>query len=136
MHIFNSINDLLVEIAQSADLVMKPWKYSALINENVEDKKINPQNFDELILKLECRDQDGKRFLDRDLDLEIFRSSDELNIILNWHSFHLKPILWQGKHSLWMDANSGKRSSLPKDGECLEALARRLRSRLASLIDL
>ena len=130
----DSSNYFLSEVAQCADLCMKPWKHSVLLSTGSKEADLSQGNFSELILLIESRDANGERYKEKDLDLEIFRSGSELNITLSWHCFPLKPILWQGKHSLWMDANTGKRSSIPKDGEQLEALARRIRSRFSSLI--
>ena len=128
MLIFESFNDLLSEVAKSADLCLKPWKHSILLDENnVNDEKIDNE-FNELILRVECRDLEGERFSEHDLEVEIFRSGPELNITLSWSNFPLRPILWQGKHSLWMDSENGKRISPPPNGEQLEAFARRLRS--------
>tara|TARA_Y100001968_G_scaffold94151_2_gene84600 strand:- start:5665 stop:6075 length:411 start_codon:yes stop_codon:yes gene_type:complete len=134
MPIYNSSEEFFIEIAKSADLCFKPLKHSVLNNQTIEKYDFNILDFNEIILKIECRNTDGVRCSENDLDLEIFRSGDELNIILSWHSFPLKPILWQGKHSLWMDANTGKRTTAPVDGVKLEAFSRRLRSKFSFLI--
>ena len=134
MHIHDPINDFLSEVAQSADLCLKPWKHSVLHHESHDIFNISLNDFKEIILKIESRDVNGIRHVEKDLELEIFRSGSELNIILSWCSFPLKPILWQGKHSLWMDANSGQRTSTPNEGVELEALARRLRSKFSLLL--
>ena len=52
----------------------------------------------------------------------------DLSITLSWHLYPDRPILWHGKHSIWMDPVNGKRLQSPNGGEALEALARRLRS--------
>ena len=134
MHIFKSFDEFFSEIAKSADLCLKPWKHSVKSVEEIDFSNLNLDQFKEIILKIESRNNEGVRFPNNDLDLEIFRSGVELNIILSWHSFPLKPILWQGKHSLWMDGNTGKRTDVPKGGEDLESLARRLRARFYSLL--
>ncbi|WP_320664385.1 hypothetical protein [Prochlorococcus sp. MIT 1223] len=132
MPTYNSLNDLLSLVAKSADLCMKPWKYSVLLKE--DNEMLNQKEFTELLLKIECRDEKGNRYIDNDLELEIYRSGKDLNITLSWSELPLRPILWQGKHSLWMDAHTGERSISPVEGEKLEALARRLRSAFASQI--
>ena len=128
-------NQLISIVAQVADLSLKPWKHSVLLHDDTEIKNINLDNFRELILRIECRDLNGERHFENDLELEIFRSGGDFNITLSWLSFPHKPILWQGKHSLWMDAHTGKRCSLPADGEKLEAFSRRLRARFLSLFN-
>ena len=47
-----------------------------------------------------------------------------------WSNQSEKPMLWQGKYSVWMDAIEGKRCGAPIDGEPIESLARRLKSLL------
>ena len=134
MPIPDSYHEFLTEIAKAADLCMKPWKHSVLLDENISQQQISDDEFSELIVRVECRDSYGERHSEKDIEIEIFRSGSELNITLAWHKFPLRPILWQGKHSLWMDATTGERSNSPIEGEKLESLARRLRSDFSSLI--
>tara|TARA_Y100001968_G_scaffold332947_1_gene393219 strand:- start:8211 stop:8621 length:411 start_codon:yes stop_codon:yes gene_type:complete len=134
MHILSSLDEFLLEIAQSADICLKPWKHSVLQTNNSDSSKFTLDNFNELILKIESRDLKGVRYVEHDMDLEVYRSGVELNVILSWSSFPLKPILWQGEHSLWMNANTGQRTTTPTDGLKLESLARRLRSQLSLLV--
>ena len=126
MHILNSTKDFFSEIARAADLSLKPWKHSIVYKDDSID--IFSDDFNELIVCLECRDIDGERCSQNDLEIEIFRSGADLNITIAWLEFPQRPILWQGKHSLWMNATNGKRSSAPVEGEALEAFARRLRA--------
>ena len=128
MPIPDSYHDFSSEIAKAADICLKPWKHSVVLNRDVSIEQISDVNFSELIVRVECRDSNGERHSDKDLEIEIFRSGAELNITLAWHLFPLRPILWQGKHSLWMDAETGKKSVPPLEGESFEALARRLRA--------
>ena len=128
MPIPDSYYDFLTEIAQAADLCMKPWKHSVLLDEDISQQQISDNDFSELIVRVECRDSNGERHSEKDIEIEIFRSGSELNITLAWHKFPLRPILWQGRHSLWMDAETGKKSVPPSEGELFEALARRLRA--------
>tara|TARA_Y100001968_G_C19084380_1_gene584571 strand:+ start:118 stop:528 length:411 start_codon:yes stop_codon:yes gene_type:complete len=128
MLILESFNDLLSEVAKSADLCLKPWKHSVLSGENNVNDEMIDNELNELILRVECRNLEGERFSENDLELEIFRSGPELNITLAWINFPIRPILWQGKHSLWMDSQTGKRIPPPPYGQELEAFARRLRS--------
>ena len=128
MPIPDSYHDFLTEIAKAADICMKPWKHSVLLDEDISQEQISDNQFSELIVRVECRDSNGERYSEKDIEIEIFRSGSELNITLAWHKFPLRPILWQGKHSLWMDAETGKKSPPPLQGESFEALARRLRA--------
>ena len=134
MHIRNSLNDFLQEIARSADHCLKPYKHSVLQDESIDLSTICLEDFNEIILKIETRDIHGVRYPENDLDLEIFRSGLELNIMLAWRSFPMKPILWQGKHALWMDSNTGMRANTPVEGDKIESLARRLRSSFSSFL--
>ncbi|MEO1001688.1 MAG: hypothetical protein AAFX65_01080 [Cyanobacteria bacterium J06638_7] len=81
-------------------------------------------------LRLEVRDASGSRQPHHDLELELYRSGEELHLTLAWASDANRPLLWQGSHPLWMDASSGQRCQRPGDGEPLESLARRLRALL------
>tara|TARA_Y100001968_G_scaffold73032_2_gene64484 strand:+ start:3780 stop:4184 length:405 start_codon:yes stop_codon:yes gene_type:complete len=128
MSTLDSVNELLLEIAKAADLCLKPWKHAAVIDDKNPYEQNLDNDFSEIILRVECRDLNGQRQSHNDLEIEIFRSGVELNIILAWYEFPLRPILWQGKHSLWMDAKSGKRATVPNGGDQLEAFARRLRA--------
>tara|TARA_Y100001968_G_scaffold117331_1_gene106729 strand:- start:303 stop:698 length:396 start_codon:yes stop_codon:yes gene_type:complete len=128
MPIPDSYHDFLTEIAKAADLCMKPWKHSVILDEDISQQQISEEDFSELIVRVECRDLNGERHSEKDIEIEIFRSGSELNFTLAWHKFPLRPILWQGKHSLWMDAETGKKSATPSEGEHFEALARRLRA--------
>lgn len=65
-----------------------------------------------------------------DLELEIYRSGEALNLTLTWCHRDDQPLLWHGSHPVWMDGATGLRSGCPAQGEPLEALARRLRALL------
>ncbi len=127
MHTPEPESDYLQEIAQVCDLCLKPWRHSVL---NVSLNQTEPFNDDpiDLILRVECRDLEGKRLKENDLEIEIYNSGDDLSITLSWIYFSDRPILWQGKHSVWMDSKSGMLLKVPAQGASLEALARRLRS--------
>ena len=76
------------------------------------------------------RDVDGIRHPQHDLDLEIYRSGREINLMLSWSDQPERPMLWHGRHPVWMDGTSGQRTAAPEDAAPLEALGRRLRSLL------
>lgn len=119
-------------VSASADLCLKPWKHATVLN------KVNSNvlsEFDELIdltMRIECRSLEGKRYPENDLELEIYQSGGDLNLMMSWCNQPDKPLLWQGKHSVWMDSQNGRRCKTPNDGFALESLARRLLSLLAS----
>ena len=124
MHTHSLFENYASLIASAAEVSIKPWKYAVL----PLDHNSNLINDDELLVKIECRDLDGKRLKDNDIELEIFASGSELNLMISWCSRSDHPILWHGKHSVWMDPNTGERCSSPLDGRSLESFARRLRA--------
>ncbi len=125
------LDNLLSQVSQAADLCFKPWKHAVILLDKNSIEKIEKNNFYDLLLLIECRDSLGERYPENDLEIEIFRSGNELNITLAWREFPVKPILWQGKHSLWMDSVTGNRASTPENGEYMEAFARKLRARFS-----
>ncbi|WP_269623042.1 hypothetical protein [Prochlorococcus marinus] len=127
MFISHSKENYLIEVAKACDFCMKPFMFS-VVDKSVQFSFTSDQDDFDLILLVVCRDKDGKRLEENDLDVDIYKSGVDLSITLSWHSFPDRPILWQGKHSLWMDSSSGKRSQMPEKGHLLEALGRRLRS--------
>ncbi len=130
MHILNSSSDLLANVALAADICLKPWKHSVLNKVNSSEQVDSQDVLIDLTLSIQCRNIEGERLPENDLELEIFRSGSDLSITVSWESFPDRPILWHGKRSLWMDSKTGKQCSSPTQGPCLEALARRLRSTL------
>ncbi len=126
---FDSTQDFISEVAKACDLCLKPWRHSVFnISDPIEESLILEKRIIDLTLRVECRSKDGIRFPEYDLEVEIYRSGVDLSITLSWLSFPDRPILWQGKHSVWMDSSSGLRSSTPDGGSSLEALGRKLRS--------
>ena len=123
----DSNQDLLTEVAKACDFCLKPCSYSVIDNSG-DQKNYNEDKIIDLILIGECRSSDGKRLPENDLEIEIYRSGLDISITLSWLSFPSKPILWHGKHSLWMDSTIGSRVDTPDDAYKLEALARRLSS--------
>ena len=123
-------------IASAADLCLKPWLHAVVLSdinglqENQTDLMqalVDDQPID-LLLRIECRNREGDRQPERDLELEIYRSGDQLNLMLSWSNQPDMPLLWQGLHPVWMDGSTGSRCSSPKDASPIEAFARRLRS--------
>ena len=122
--------DLLVLIAKAADVCLKPWSHAVIVIDPSA-----PAELDELDVRIECRDGDGQRHPDRDLELEIYRSGDEINLMLCWWDQPERPMLWHGRHPVWMDGASGQRCSAPQDAAPMEALGRRLRALVTPAAD-
>ncbi|MEB3242969.1 MAG: hypothetical protein VKO44_04970 [Cyanobacteriota bacterium] len=114
--------DLCRLVAAAADLCRKPLRHGVLLTSAAEDE--------DCCMRLETRSAEGERLPDQDLDLEIYRSGDGLNLTLAWCLDDTRPMLWQGSHPVWMSAR-GERCERPADGLALEALTRRLRALLA-----
>ncbi|MDH4405886.1 MAG: hypothetical protein QE276_07750 [Cyanobium sp. D14.bin.5] len=113
-------------VAAAADLCRKPWRHAVLPLDDA-------QRCDDCNLRLEVRKADGERYPAADLEIEIYRSGDDLNLTLAWCQDEQRPLLWQGSHPVWMEPESGLRCERPVDGAPLEALARRLRALLVPL---
>ncbi len=113
-------------VAAAADLCRKPLRHAVLpIGED--------QRCDDCCLLLEARSTAGVRCPEADLEIEIYRSGGDLNLTFAWSQDPGRPLLWQGSHPVWMDAESGQRCERPEDGAPLEALARRLRALLITI---
>ncbi len=124
----NSSADYFPLIAAAADLCLKPWQYSVVDQTPDVDTTCGKESTKDLIVRIECRDQDGERHPENDLDVDISRSGSDISLILSWCNQHKRPILWHGQHSIWMDSDNGKLCSTPSEGDRLEALARRLKA--------
>ena len=117
--------DLLVLIAKAADVCLKPWSHAVVLIDPSA-----PEQIDDLHVRIECRDGGGQRRSNQDLELEIYRSGDEINLMLSWWDQPECPMLWHGRHPVWMDGASGQRCAAPQNAPPLEAMGRRLRAML------
>ena len=124
MHIPDSKDGLISEVAKAADLCMKPYVHSVFLENQSDDEN----NLDDLIFKIQCRNIDGEKEKSMDIELEVYKSGDEVNMIISWKSLIDRPILWQGKHAIWMDSSSGIQCDTPSYGKLFESLARRLKT--------
>lgn len=133
------MSELLRRVAAAADLCLKPHRHAVVISSGQPelisagpdaDPDAEPGQ-EECSLRLLCRRADGERAKLDDIELEIYRSGDDLHLMLSWPEQTDQPILWQGHHPVWMDGDSGQRCERPPSGAALEALARRLRALLS-----
>ena len=124
--------DLSRLVAAAADLCRKPLRHAVVLPDPGDAGATAEEAGDslDLCLRLESRTPEGERLPAEDLELEIYRSGDALNLTLAWCHRDDQPLLWQGSHPVWMDGATGLRCSCTPDGEPLEALARRLRALL------
>ena len=124
MHTPDLKDSLIAEVAKAADICMKPYLHSVSLENQFNDAN----DLEDLIFKIQCRNIDGEREETMDIELEVYKSGKEVNMTLSWKSLIDRPILWQGKHAVWMDSSSGVQCETPSDGKLFESLARRLRT--------
>ena len=117
----------LTDLARAADLCLKPWRHGLRFS-GEEPGRIG--DCSDCCLVIEARDAAGQRQPSRDLELEIYRSGSELNLMLSHLADDEAPMLWHGNHPVWMQASSGERCERPPDGAPLEAFCRRVRALL------
>ena len=127
MHTPELKNRLIAEVAKAADLCMKPYVHSVSLEGHL-DNETSDEKLEDLTFKIQCRDIEGERQHSMDIELEVYKSGNEINMTLSWMSLLDTPILWQGKHSVWMDSDSGVQCQAPSNGQLFESLARRLRT--------
>ncbi len=124
----NKKNKIYTAIASAAEICLKPFKYSVVcLEDNYKEIDTFELN-DDLILILECRDKEGKRIFDNDIELEIYKSGDDFNIMINWVLTKDELVLWYGSHPVWINAQTGQRLSPANNTSTLESLARRIRA--------
>ena len=126
-----------VLICSAANVCRKPWIHALVQIDQQLSSDQKPLSITDslgeiidLRARLECRDPEGHRCHEHDLELEIYQSGEDLNLMLSWWNQDDRPLLWHGQHPVWMDGETGKRCAAPADGAPLEALARRLRALL------
>ena len=124
--------DLSRLVAAAADLCRKPLRH-AVVPSQPGDPQAEEEVLEDLCLRIEARSFEGERLPQEDLELELYRSGEDLHLTLAWLVDDQRPMLWQGGHPVWMDPATGSRCERPADGVPLEALARRLRALLVGL---
>ena len=122
MHTHDPKDRLIAEVAKAADLCMKPYVHAVFLENQLDDDS------DDLIFKIQSRNIDGEREESMDIELEVYKSGNDVNMTISWKSLIDRPILWQGKHAVWMDSSSGVQCETPSYGKLFESLARRLRT--------
>lgn len=113
-------------VAAAADLCRRPLLHGV----RCQDPEDGGKALQECCLLLEARDREGQRLPADDLELEIYPSGAELHITLAWRTDPHRPLLWHGRHPVWLRGDSGERCERPEDGAPLEAFCRRLRALL------
>ncbi len=121
----NSHENIECLIAKSADLTNKPFIHSVV---KITGKYEIGEEDNDLTVNIFCRDKEGKRLEIYDLELELFKSNEELVLVISKLNFPNEPILWCGSKILWMDSNNGKKCLPPKYFNRLENLANRIKS--------
>jgi len=124
--------DLLQLVAQAADLCRKPVRHAVRV-QGADPATIG--DCSDCCLLIEARNERGERLRTHDLELEIYRSGSDLNLMLSSVADDQAPVLWHGHHPVWMMATTGQPCERPSGGVPLEALCRRLRALLAIELD-
>jgi hypothetical protein len=119
----------LMQLAAAADLALKPCRHGVRFS---GEAPATIAECSDCCVRIEARSSDGERLEAQDLELELYRSGDQLNLMLSRVANDQAPLLWHGSHPVWMEASSGERCERPPDGAPLEALCRRIRALLAS----
>ena len=122
-----SLDPFLVALAKAADLCLKPYRHALRFS---GEPSTTIGDCSDCVVLIEARGADGARSAERDLELEIYRSGDDLHLMLSVVNDEQAPLLWHGSHPVWMQAASGERCDKPADGAPLEALCRRIRALL------
>jgi len=116
------------DVARAADLCLRPHRHALRFSGEAPDRI---GDCSDCSLLIEARSTDGERLPERDLELEIYRSGKELNLMLTRLADDQAPLLWHGHHPVWMQAASGERCERPADGAPFEAFCRRVRALLS-----
>ena len=111
-------------IAKAANVSNKPFIHSVV---KVKGEYIQNSEEIDLTINILCRDIDGKRLDLFDLELEIYKSNNDLVLVITKLRFPDDPMLWSGPKNIWMDGNTGKKCNPPNYGIKIENLASRIK---------
>ena len=112
-------------IANAVNLCNKPFVHSVV---KVKGDYFSNSDDIDLTLNILCRDIDGNRLEFYDLELEIYKSNNDLILVVTKLNFPDEPMLWSGPKNLWMDGKTGKKCNPPNYGFKLENVASRVKS--------
>lgn len=119
------------DLARAADLCLRPHRHALRFSGEAPDRSGDGGDLGDCCLLIEARNSNGERLPELDLELEIYRSGKELNLMLTRLADDQAPLLWHGHHPVWMQAASGERCERPADGAPFEAFCRRVRALLS-----
>ena len=123
---FKNLSDNLeIIVAKAANIINKPYFHS-VIKLSGECDFSKDDDLD-ITLNVLCRDSEGNRFENDDLEIEIFNSKNELVLLISKLNYPNDPILWSGNKNLWMDSKSGKKCEPPNYNFRIENLATRIK---------
>ncbi len=71
---------------------------------------------DDLFVRIETRDASGSRNGGHGSRLEIYRSGNDVNLMLSWCDQAERPMLWQGQHPVWMQETTACAARLQQTG--------------------
>lgn len=137
----SAADELSRRIAAAADLCLKPHRHAVVgaIASGASGSEGSTSESSggpgDCCLRLQPRGIDGERLPEQDIELELYRSGNDLHMMLSWPEQPEQPMLWHGQHPVWMDGETGLRTERPPAGGPLEALARRLRALLSLPFD-
>ena len=122
----NSLDNLEIIVAKSANIINKPYVHSVVKTSGDNDTS---KIYDlDITLNIICRDSEGNRIERDDLEVEIFYSKNELVIIISKLNYPNEPMLWSGNKNLWLNSKSGKKCEPPNYNFRLENLATRIKT--------
>lgn len=138
----SAAEELSRRIAAAADLCLKPHRHAVVGviasegsgregSSHEDSASESSGGTGDCCLRLQPRGIDGERLPQQDIELELYRSGNDLHMMLSWPEQPEQPMLWHGQHPVWMDGETGLRTERPPAGAPLEALARRLRALLS-----
>ena len=121
----NSSDNLEIIVAKSANIINKPYIHSVVKISGEYD--ISKDDDLDITFNVLCRDSEGNRLERDDLEIEIFKSKNELVLLVSKLNYPNEPILWSGNKNLWMDSKSGKKCKPPNYNFRIENLATRIK---------